>query len=106
MLSLLLMPSAVFHPILASITYSCDSGITICCSSTTTVNTTAAEEIIVAYSISQSGLSGLIGYGCSVIKAADNGSVSECIYETACCTGQYHSSGVAVNCTSAVTVSM
>ncbi|KAG2347570.1 hypothetical protein BDR05DRAFT_945305 [Suillus weaverae] len=120
MLSLLLIASAVFLPILASAEYSCDSGITMCCSNTTTVcvmiidsekaakslqtNTTDAEKILAAYSINESGLSGLIGYGCSAIKTADNGSVSGCINETACCTGQYYSSGVAVNCTAIVSV--
>lgn len=104
MLSLLLIASAVFLPILASAEYSCDSGITMCCSNTTTTNTTDAEKILAAYSINESGLSGLIGYGCSAIKTADNGSVSGCINETACCTGQYYSSGVAVNCTAIVSV--
>ncbi|KAG2109371.1 uncharacterized protein F5147DRAFT_156140 [Suillus discolor] len=104
MLSLLLIVSAILLPILASAEYSCDSGITMCCSNTTTTNTTTAEKIIAAYSISESGLSGLIGYGCSAIKTTDNGSVSACINETACCTGQYYSGGIAVNCTATVSV--
>lgn len=90
MLSSLLIVSAILLPILASAEYSCDSGITMCCSNTTTTNTTTAEKIIAAYSISEFGLSGLIGYGCSTINTTDNGSVSACINETACCTGQYY----------------
>lgn len=104
MLSLLLIVSAILLPILASAEYSCDSGITMCCSNTTTTNTTTAEKIIAAYSISESGLSGLIGYGCSAIKTTDNGSVSACINETACCTGQYYSGEIAVNCTATMSV--
>ncbi|KAG1742516.1 hypothetical protein EDB19DRAFT_618854 [Suillus lakei] len=102
MLSLFLIASAVFLSILASAKYHCDPGITMCCTNTTTTNTTAAENILAAYSIRESGLSGLIGYGCSAIKTADNGSVSECIKETVCCTGRYYSSGVTVNCTATV----
>lgn len=109
MMSLFLIASAILLPFVASAKYYCDSGITMCCTNTTTVcvmsidskkalkhakfwqaNTTAADEILDAYSISESGLSGFIGYGCSVIKNADNGSVSACINETACCTGQYY----------------
>lgn len=73
-----------------------------CCSNTTTTDTKAAEKILAAYSISESELTGLIGYGCSVIETADNGTVSDCIDETTCCTGYYYSSGVAVNCTATV----
>ncbi|KAG1851320.1 hypothetical protein DFJ58DRAFT_792759 [Suillus subalutaceus] len=101
MLSLLLIASAVLYPILISAKYSCDSGTTMCCSNTTTTDTAAAEEILAEYSISESGLSGLIGYGCSALKTAD---VSECINETVCCTGQYYGDEVVVNCTTTVSV--
>ncbi|KAG2753986.1 hypothetical protein P692DRAFT_20828067 [Suillus brevipes Sb2] len=103
-MSLFLIASAILLPLVASAKYYCDSGITMCCTNTTTANTTAADKILDAYSISESGLSGLIGYGCSVIKNADNGSVSTCINETACCTGQHYSGGIFVNCTAAVSV--
>ncbi|KAG1718712.1 hypothetical protein EDB19DRAFT_1793363 [Suillus lakei] len=99
MLSRFLIASAVFLQVVTATKYYCDSGEAMCCTDTTTVS---------------SGLSDLIGYGCSAIVAASDGSVSGCITETVCCTGpQYyefalifvHRTGqITVNCTVAVSV--
>ncbi|KAG2339375.1 hypothetical protein BDR05DRAFT_968122 [Suillus weaverae] len=104
MLSQILIASAIFLRVVAS-DYYCDSGEAVCCTNTTTTSVKASRDILAAYSISDSGLSGLIGYGCSAIVAASDGSVSGCTNETVCCTGpQYYDGQITVNCTAAVSV--
>ncbi|KAG1718787.1 hypothetical protein EDB19DRAFT_1792543 [Suillus lakei] len=105
MLSRFLIASAVFLRVVAATKYYCDSGEAMCCTDTTTTSVKASRDILTAYSISSSGLSDLIGYGCSAIVAASDGSVSGCITETVCCTGpQYYDGQITVNCTVAVSV--
>ncbi|KAG1730748.1 hypothetical protein EDB19DRAFT_1739807 [Suillus lakei] len=105
MLSRFLIASAVFLRVAAAAEYYCDSGEAMCCTNTTTTSVKASRDISTEYSISDSELSGLIGYGCSAIVAASNGSVSDCTKETVCCTGpQYYDGQITVNCTVAVSV--